>query len=47
MAAAVAASACAGPSRVTCAESARKSYPGFFQDYYALGGNAHVVDAWE
>ena len=29
---------------VTDAQSIRKSYPGFFQDFKKLGGSAHVLD---
>ena len=32
------------PLMVTDAHSIRKSYPGFFQDFTALGGSAHVLD---
>ena len=32
------------PLLVTDAHSIRKSYPGFFQDFTALGGSAHVLD---
>ena len=32
------------PLVVTDAQSIRKSYPGFFNDYIMLGGSAHVVD---
>ena len=38
MAAAAAAAACAGPVEITGAEAAEKSYPNFFEDLRALGG---------
>ena len=41
MSLAVAALRAAGPCTVTDAGSIRKSYPGFFHDYTALGGVAH------
>ncbi len=34
---------CDGPVTVTEAESIRKSYPGFFDDARALGGDLHVI----
>ena len=39
MAAAIAATACTGPVRIRGAEAVEKSYPRFWQDYRALGGN--------
>lgn len=43
MAAAVAAAHCQGPVTITGAQAVEKSYPGFFQDYEALGGVVHVL----
>ncbi|WP_293007370.1 MULTISPECIES: 3-phosphoshikimate 1-carboxyvinyltransferase [unclassified Oscillibacter] len=43
MAAAIAATCCAGPVTILGAEAVNKSYPSFFEDYLALGGDAHVV----
>lgn len=43
MAAAIAATCCAGPVTILGAEAVNKSYPSFFEDYAALGGDAHVV----
>lgn len=43
MAAAVAAIRCRGPVEIKDAGAVEKSYPRFFEDYKALGGNAHVV----
>lgn len=43
MAAAVAASVCREPVTITGAEAVRKSYPNFFEDYSALGGDIHVL----
>jgi len=43
MAAAIAATRCAGPVTILGAEAVNKSYPSFFEDYLALGGDAHVV----
>lgn len=43
MAAAIAATRCAGPVTILGAEAVNKSYPSFFEDYVALGGDAHVV----
>ncbi len=42
MAAAMAAAFADRPVRVTGAEAVEKSYPDFFRDYQALGGQAHV-----
>ena len=42
MSAAVLATACQGPVTILGAEAADKSYPGFFADFAALGGNVHV-----
>lgn len=42
MAAAVAAAYADKPVRVTDAQAVEKSYPDFFRDFAALGGNAHV-----
>lgn len=44
MMAAVAAQCCAGSVTILGAEAVRKSYPGFFDDYRALGGNAVFVE---
>ncbi|WP_312938531.1 3-phosphoshikimate 1-carboxyvinyltransferase [Oscillibacter sp.] len=43
MAAAIAATRCAGSVTILGAEAVNKSYPSFFEDYLALGGDAHVV----
>ena len=43
MAAAVAATACAGPVTVRGAECVKKSYPDFWEVYQALGGDIHVL----
>jgi 3-phosphoshikimate 1-carboxyvinyltransferase len=43
MAAAVAAARCAGPVTIPGAEAVGKSYPSFFKDYSALGGDANGV----
>lgn len=43
MAAAIAATFCRRPVLIRGAQAVSKSYPGFFADYNALGGNAHVV----
>ena len=43
MAAAVAAARCNGPVTILGAEAVNKSYPSFFEDFWALGGDAHVV----
>ena len=43
MAAAVAACGCEGPVTIKGAEAAAKSYPGFFDDYRALGGEIAEV----
>ena len=45
MAAAVAAAHADRPVRVTGAQAMEKSYPDFFRDFEALGGNAHVEHA--
>ena len=45
MAAAVAAAYSDRPVRVTDAQAVEKSYPGFFRDFEALGGKAHVEHA--
>lgn len=45
MSAAVLATACQGPVTILGAEAADKSYPGFFADFAALGGNVHVEHA--
>ena len=41
-------SACAAradaPVTITDAQSIRKTYPNFFEDYNRLGGDAHVLD---
>ena len=42
MAAAIAATIAEGPVRVTDAEAAAKSYPGFFRDFEELGGRVYV-----
>lgn len=41
MSAAIAATACQGPVTVLGAEAVNKSYPGFWQDFEALGGQLH------
>lgn len=41
MALAVAATACENPIELTGYEAVRKSYPSFWQDYMALGGDVH------
>ncbi len=41
---ALAAAGCDCPVTVTDAESIQKSYPGFFRDFRAIGGNADVVN---
>lgn len=43
MAAAIAATRCTGPVTILGAEAVNKSYPSFFEDYSALGGDAHVL----
>lgn len=43
MAAAIAATACRGDTRLVNAQAAYKSYPRFFEDYQLLGGTCHVV----
>lgn len=43
MAASVAAAACKGPSLITDAQACAKSYPRFFEDFKALGGESCVV----
>lgn len=43
MAAAIAASRCSFPVTITGAEAVNKSYPGFFEDYRAVGGAANVI----
>ena len=45
MAAAVAAACSDRPVRITGAQAVEKSYPDFFRDFEALGGNAHVEHA--
>lgn len=47
MALAVAALCADGPVTITDAQSIRKSYPSFFEDYNQLGGNANVIDMGE
>ena len=42
MAAAVAATACTEPVRILGAEAVNKSYPGFFEDFRALGGKVEL-----
>ena len=42
MSAAVAATACAGPVTILGAEAVNKSYPHFWKDFAALGGQTHV-----
>lgn len=44
MAASVAAQLAETEVRITDAESIRKSYPNFFEDYNSLGGKANVID---
>lgn len=44
MSVAVAALSANGCVELTCAESVRKSYPDFYQDYQKLGGIADVID---
>ena len=43
MAAAIAATVCRGPVMIRESQAVSKSYPDFFTDYTALGGNAHVI----
>lgn len=43
MSMAVAALSCQNPVAVTDADSVAKSWPSFFEDYQAIGGNVHVV----
>ena len=43
MAAAIAAAGCSGPVTILGAEAVNKSYPSFFKDYLALGGDANGV----
>lgn len=43
MAASVAAVCCTGPVTILGAEAVGKSYPSFFKDYWALGGDANGV----
>jgi len=43
MAAAIAATRCAGPVTILGSEAINKSYPSFFEDYLALGGDVHGV----
>ena len=43
MAAAIAATACAGPVTVRGAECVKKSYPDFWEVYRSLGGDIHVL----
>lgn len=43
MAAAVAATCCQKPVVITGAEAVKKSYPGFWREYEALGGVVHVL----
>ncbi|MDD2295436.1 MAG: 3-phosphoshikimate 1-carboxyvinyltransferase [Eubacteriales bacterium] len=43
MAAAIAATVSRGPVMIRDAQAVSKSYPEFFTDYNALGGNAHVI----
>lgn len=43
MALSIAAIKCKNPVTISDCESINKSYPQFFNDYNALGGNAHVV----
>ena len=44
MAAAIAALRCENPVTILGAEAVNKSYPGFFDDYKALGGLVQTVD---
>lgn len=44
MSMAVAALLCSAPVEVDDAESVDKSWPAFFTDYQAIGGNVHVID---
>lgn len=44
MALSIAALKCKNPVKISDCESINKSYPQFFNDYNALGGNAHVVN---
>ena len=41
--AAVAATRCEGPVTVLGADCVEKSYPGFFDDYRALGGSVAII----
>ena len=43
MAAAIAATACAGPVTIRGAECVKKSYPDFWEVYRSLGGDIHVL----
>jgi len=43
MAAAIAATVCAGPVVIQGAEAVNKSYPGFFDDLRLLGGSAQII----
>ena len=43
MSAAVAATACEGPVTILGVEAVNKSYPGFWRDFEALGGQIHAV----
>lgn len=43
MAAAIAATACTEPVTILGAQAVKKSYPGFWDDYKRLGGDAHVL----
>lgn len=43
MSAAIAATACEGPVTIAGAEAVNKSYPHFWQDFEALGGQIHAV----
>ena len=43
MAAAIAATACAGPVTILEAECVKKSYPDFWEVYKNLGGEVHVL----
>ena len=43
MAAAIAATACAGPVTIRGAEAVRQSYPDFWEVYQSLGGDVHVL----
>ena len=42
MSAAIAATACSGPVTILGAEAVNKSYPGFWKDFEALGGQIHA-----